>query len=84
MFLGHAEEGSLDMTRLIEVGWPQGLGTHYGHTIMMCVIVLSPVVVCRLSFLSSVVAVFSDRLMLCPAASKIAFCNGCVRYCIQH
>ncbi|CAI8034542.1 hypothetical protein GBAR_LOCUS19438 [Geodia barretti] len=37
----------------------------------------------RLSFLSSVVAVFSDRLMLCPAASKIAFCNGCVRLSMQ-
>ena len=34
----------------------------------------------RLSFLSSVVGVFTDRIMLCPSASKIAFCNGCVRY----
>ena len=39
----------------------------------------------RLTFLSSVVGVFSDRMMLCSAASKIAFCNGCVRYvCILY
>ena len=38
----------------------------------------------RLHFLSSAIDVFSDRLMLCPAASKIAFCNGCVRYYILY
>ena len=50
------------------------------HSSFLCLVCVQTV-----SFLSSVVAVFSDRLMLCPAAAKIAFCNGCVRsYTIAH
>ena len=36
----------------------------------------------RFCFLSVVMSIFNDRIMLYPAATKVAFCSGCVRYTI--